>query len=402
MKFYLRPSFFLLFLVSCFQVESSYDNSDLSKQIKLNDSLKEKIDFKDFNQLASTYPNKTIILAGGCFWCIESEMEKLPGVIAAVSGYTGDTLERAKYSLVAEGATLHREVVKVLYNSEKVSLKNLIFYYLTSFDSTDGDGSFYDRGYQYSPAIYVNSENKIEIKNFLTQWAAYLKSNKISNKKIAVAILTEIEFYPAEDYHQDYYLKSPVQYKRYAIGSGRIRYINQFDQLRRIIITSSKDDLDLSKLIKKKQDRTYMKTKEKMKKKIASLSPIEYRVTQKNGTEPPFNNPYWDNKSKGIYVDIVSGEPLFSSTHKYVSGTGWPSFWQAIDDENIKELKDTSHGMVRIEVRSTYGDSHLGHLFPDGPQPTGQRYCINSASLEFIPLDKMKERGYEKYLYLFD
>ena len=132
------------------------------------------------------------------------------------------------------------------------------------------------------------------------------------------------------------------------------------------------------------------------------LTDLQFAVTQEDATEPPFDNEFWDNKEEGIYVDVVSGEPLFSSTDKFDSGTGWPSFKQPIDGAGVVEKEDTSYGMSRIEVRSGEGDSHLGHLFNDGPQPTGQRYCINSAALRFIPKDKLEEEGYGEYLKLFE
>jgi len=133
-----------------------------------------------------------------------------------------------------------------------------------------------------------------------------------------------------------------------------------------------------------------------------TLTPLQYQVTQHEGTEPPFNNQYWDNHEQGIYVDVVSGEPLFSSLDKFESGTGWPSFTKPIEPENVDTKKDFKLLVPRTEVRSTHADSHLGHVFKDGPQPTGLRYCMNSAAMRFIPVDRLEEEGYGEYLKLFE
>ncbi|MFC1842951.1 peptide-methionine (R)-S-oxide reductase MsrB [Candidatus Dependentiae bacterium] len=316
---------------------------------------------------------ETALFAGGCFWCSQATFENVDGVLKVVVGYTGGKNKNPTYQDYAQKE--HVEAFKITFDPAKISYKHLLDVFWKTVDPTDAQGQFSDRGKNYRTVIFYTNEKQ---KEQATQSKKELEISGRFEKPIVTEIIKASPFYEAEDYHKSYYKKKPIKYKAYRAASGRDAFF---------------------KKIWKKANPVYKKPSDKALQK--KLSPLQYQVTQKCGTEPPFNNAYWNNTKKGIYVDVVSGEVLFSSKDKFKSGTGWPSFTKPLEKSNVVEKEDRSLSTIRTEVRSKKANSHLGHVFTDGPGLTKLRYCINSASLRFIPVKDLEKEGYGHYLKKF-
>lgn len=397
-KYLLLGGLFILFIIGGLGIYQ-YKNLTSESMSKKTSADKMSVDSTGIEDI------QTAMFANGCFWCVEHDLEKLPGIVSVVSGYAGGNTEAPTYENYAQGG--HREVVEVTYDASVISYANLVEHIIKHGNPTDGDGSFYDRGEQYAPAIYwSNEEEKAQAESIIKQ----VDESGVFDKPLALDLLPSTKFYPAEEYHQDYSQENPLKYGYYRKASGRTAFIEEVwgerlddFEFSTELETDMKNEIKMDDM----QNDIMMYTPQSWEnfskpndaELKSQLSDIAYKVTQKDGTERAGSSPLDKVYEPGIYVDVVSGEPLFSSKDKYDSGTGWPSFVKPITDEAVTLHEDNTFWSTRTEVRSRYADSHLGHVFPDGSADRGgMRYCMNGVALRFIPEAEMEGEGYAYWL----